>query len=74
MNKLTKQLYEGTLPSGNYYFNNGKTNYLIHYVNVKGFPEPKGLIVLCKAPSYEEYIDLKEKLESAICELAGEDW
>lgn len=75
-NELTKQLYEGTLPTGLYYFYNegNDKSYIKKYHNIKGFVHPEGLIVLGKVPSFEEYEELKNELESAICELAGEDW
>jgi hypothetical protein len=56
---LTEQLYEGTLPTGWYYFNNGVETYIVLYSNAntkdRKLQEPEGLIVLCEVPTYEEY-------------------
>jgi hypothetical protein len=55
---LTEQLYEGTLPTGWYYFNNGHESYIVKYDNINTkhwkLQEPEGLKVLAKVPSYEE--------------------
>jgi hypothetical protein len=60
---LTEQLYEGTLPTGWYYFNNGVETYIVLYSNAntkdRKLQEPSGLTVLGEVPSYEEYIALQ---------------
>jgi hypothetical protein len=57
---LTEQLYEGTLPTGWYYFNNGVETYIVLYSNAntkdRKLQEPEGITVLCKVPSYEDWI------------------
>ena len=60
---LTEQLYEGTLPTGWYYFNNGHESYIVKYDNINTkhwkLQEPEGITVLCKVPTYEEYRNLQ---------------
>jgi hypothetical protein len=55
---LTEQLYEGTLQTGFYYFNNGAESYIVNYHNLNSkkvkLTEPDGLTVLGEVPSYEE--------------------
>lgn len=67
MTDLTEQLYDGNLPTGHYYFNNGVETYIVLYSNIntkdRKLQEPEGLTVLSKVPSYEEHTKLKELLK-----------
>jgi hypothetical protein len=76
---LTEQLYEGTLPTGWYYFNNGHESYIVKYDNRNTkhwkLQEPEGLTVLAEVPSYEEYLSLtyaKEEDEGVIAEYKSD--
>jgi trehalose utilization protein len=55
---LTEQLYEGTLPTGWYYFNNGHESYIVKYDNRNTkhwkLQEPEGLTVLAEVPTYDD--------------------
>ena len=57
--ELTEQYHNGTLPCGFYYFTNGKDIYPIHYQQVKGLTGVKGVGVVDKVPTYEEYLKLE---------------
>jgi hypothetical protein len=63
---LTEQLYEGTLPTGWYYFNNGVETYIVLYSNAntkyRKLQEPSGLTVLGEVPSYEDWKFAQEQL------------
>jgi hypothetical protein len=70
---LTEQLYEGTLPTGWYYFNNGVETYIVLYSNAntkdRKLQEPEGITVLCKVPTYEEIVKLKKDFYRAGVEI-----
>jgi hypothetical protein len=55
---LTEQLYEGTLPTGWYYFNNGHESYIVKYDNRNTkhwkLQEPEGITVLAEVPTYDD--------------------
>lgn len=77
--ELTEQYRNGTLPSDFYYFTNGKDFYTIEHHQLKGLPAVKGVEVVAKVPSYDEWktayecqlmeseevLTLKEQLEEA---------
>jgi hypothetical protein len=59
---LTEQLYEGTLPTGWYYFNNGHESYIVKYDNRNTkhwkLQEPEGITVLAEVPTYDDIKNL----------------
>lgn len=55
---LTEQYYDGTLPTGFYYFNNGKETYIVMHYHTEPFICADGITVMDKVPSYEEYVAL----------------
>lgn len=60
---LTEQYKTRTLPNNFYYFDNGKTQYIVEYHNLKGIEGLEGVKVLERVPSYEEWQQMK-----AFCE------
>lgn len=66
---LTEQYYDGTLPSGFYYFNNGNATYTVVHYQTESYLCANGITVVDKVPSYDEYQDLIQQnvnQESAI--------
>ena len=67
--ELTKKYYNGTLPSGHYYFNNGNETYTVEHRQAGRYCLPSGITVVDPVPSYEEYQDIIQQnvnQESAI--------
>lgn len=61
---LTKQYYDGTLPSAFYYFHNGKGPYIVeHHQTTPPTICAKGITVLCKVPNYTNFSELGKKVE-----------
>lgn len=54
-NNLTEQYQKGTLKNDFYYFDNGKTQYIVEYHNLKGIEGLDGVKVLERVPSYERW-------------------
>lgn len=60
---LTEQYYDGTLPSGYYYFNNGHNIYPVEHHQTTQKLCVDGIKVMDKVQEYEEYVELLEKLD-----------
>lgn len=63
---LTEQYKTRTLQNNFYYFDNGKTQYIVEYHNIKGFEGLDGVKVLECVPSYEKWKSLNELLDSSL--------
>ena len=63
---LTEQYKTRTLPNDFYYFDNGKTQYIVEYHNIKGVEGLDGIKVLERVPSYEKWKSLNELLDSSL--------
>ena len=50
---LTEKYYDGTLPSGMYYFNNGNETYPVEYRQTEPYMCSNGITVLEPVPSYK---------------------
>lgn len=60
---LTEKLYEGTLPTGWYYFNNGLETYIVLYKNINSkYSILPGIEVQGKVPSLKDVRTLARKL------------
>lgn len=66
---LTEQYQKGTLKNDFYYFDNGKTQYIVEYHNLKGIEGLEGVEVLERVPSYEKWKSLKLHDEKATIKL-----
>ena len=65
-NNLTEQYKTRTSKNDFYYFDNGKTQYIVEYHNIKGFEGLDGVKVLERVPSYEKWKSLNELLDSSL--------
>ena len=63
---LTEQYKTRTLQNDFYYFDNGKTQYIVEYHNIKGFEGLDGVKVLERVPSYEKWKSLNQLLDSSL--------
>lgn len=71
--ELTDKYYKGTLPTGCYYFDNGREiRPLMHHCIKDLTPLGKDTTVLCKVPDYQALQHLKRKLIQTKPEL--ESW
>lgn len=68
--ELTEKWRNGTLPCGFYYFTNGKEIYPIHHQQVKGLTGAKGVGVVDKVPTYDQFSQMVKKVEELKSKLS----
>lgn len=60
---LTEQYYEGTLPSGHYYFNNGHNTYPVEHHQTTPQLCVDGIRVVDKVPEYDQFAGISKKVD-----------
>lgn len=62
--EVTEKYYKGTLPSGHYYFSNGKSVYPVEHRQIEPCLCANGITVVDKVPDYDEYKQMEEQINN----------